>query len=120
MSVKMECTNCKHFDRDDHEFPCSDCKFTAFSNEPEYKQRDVLWQPMTNDAVNHPGHYNQGKYECIDVMVDNFGKQAVEHFCLLNAFKYVWRSNYKNGIEDIKKAWWYLDKYLELEGEKHD
>jgi hypothetical protein len=69
------------------------------------------------EMVNHPQHYNHGKYECIDVMVENFGKEAVQHFCLLNAFKYAWRSNYKNGIEDVKKAMWYLDKYVELEGE---
>lgn len=70
------------------------------------------------DAVTRPEHYTHGRYECIEVMLDNFGKEAVEHFCLLNAFKYVWRSHYKNGIQDIKKAMWYLDKYLELEGEK--
>ena len=72
------------------------------------------------DMVNRPPHYTHGKYECIDVMVDTFGKEAVQHFCLLNAFKYVWRSEHKNGIEDVKKAWWYLDKYLQLEVEKHD
>lgn len=72
------------------------------------------------DMVNRPPHYTHGQYECIDVMVDTFGKEAVQHFCLLNAFKYVWRSEHKNGIEDVKKAWWYLDKYLQLEVETHD
>lgn len=72
------------------------------------------------EKVDHPQHYNHGKYECIDVMVDTFGKEAVQNFCLLNAFKYVWRSEHKNGIEDVKKAWWYLDKYLQLEVETHD
>jgi hypothetical protein len=72
------------------------------------------------DMVNRPPHYTYGKYECIDVMVENFGKEAVQHFCLLNAFKYVWRMNHKNGIEDCRKAWWYLDKYIELEGETNE
>jgi hypothetical protein len=67
-----------------------------------------------SDAVQHPQHYNHGKYECIDVMVENFGKEAVKHFCLLNAFKYVWRTNYKNGVEDVRKAMNYLDFYLSL------
>lgn len=71
------------------------------------------------DMVNHPSHYNQGKYECIEVMEEVFGKEAVEHFCLLNAFKYVWRSGHKNGMEDLKKASFYLD-YLEKMEEKKD
>lgn len=40
--------------------------------------------------------------------------------CILNAFKYVWRAKKKNGVEDIKKAILYLNKYIELEGERED
>lgn len=72
------------------------------------------------ENVEHPSHYNQGKYECIDVMVETFGVEATQHFCLLNAFKYVWRTKQKNGIEDINKAVFYLNKYVELEGQKHE
>ncbi len=64
------------------------------------------------DNVNHPNHYNQGKYECIDVMLDVFGEDV--NFCIGNAFKYLWRHGQKNGIEDIRKAVWYLQKYIEL------
>ena len=67
-----------------------------------------------SNSVNHPSHYNQGKYECIEVMVETFGREAVRNFCLLNAFKYVWRTGEKNGDEDIEKAIWYLNKHLEL------
>ena len=66
------------------------------------------------DAVNHPQHYCTGKYECIDVMLEIFGIEAVKTFCLLNAFKYNYRSGRKNGLEDIQKAKWYIDKYIEL------
>ena len=69
---------------------------------------------QTFNAVHKPYHYTHGKYECIEVMEDCFGKDAVQHFCLLNAFKYLWRTNHKNGLEDIKKARRYLDLYLEL------
>ena len=72
------------------------------------------------DTVNHPSHYNQGKFECIDVMVETFGEEAAKDFCLLNAFKYIWRTGEKNGAEDVKKAIWYLNKFLELEGEQHE
>lgn len=69
------------------------------------------------DVVNHPSHYESGKFECIEVMLETQGKDAVMDFCLCNAFKYLYRHNRKNGTEDIKKAKWYIDKYLELEGE---
>lgn len=64
--------------------------------------------------INHPKHYNNGNIECIDAMESTFGETAVMDFCLLNAFKYLWRANSKNGKDDIKKAQWYLDKYIEL------
>lgn len=70
----------------------------------------------TRDNVNHPSHYT-GRYECIDVMQDVFGDEATNDFCLCNAFKYIWRARKKNGLEDVKKAVWYLNKYIE-EAEK--
>jgi hypothetical protein len=70
-------------------------------------------KPMS-DNVNHPAHYEVGKYECIKVMQEVFGAEAVRHFCQCNAFKYIWRMNRKNGTEDAEKAIWYLNKYLEL------
>lgn len=68
------------------------------------------------DNVNHPSHYN-GKYECIEVMEGVFGKEAVKDFCLLNAFKYIWRCRKKNGTEDVEKAVFYLNKLLKLGGD---
>ena len=67
------------------------------------------------DNVNKPAHYNTGNYECIDVMRETQGTEAVKAFCLCNAFKYLYRHNRKNGKEDIQKAIWYLNKYIELE-----
>lgn len=55
------------------------------------------------DNVNHPKHYTSHKsgIECI---------QVTRHmsFNLGNAFKYIWRADLKNGIEDLEKAMWYL------------
>lgn len=67
-----------------------------------------------SDNVNHPSHYETGKYECIDVMIETQGIEAVKNFCICNAFKYLYRHENKNGVEDVRKAKWYLDKYLEL------
>ena len=112
------CDNCKFCDMDEHEEPCVGCRNTAVFHSNEYYEKQFLWeQKGTAEAVDHPAHYCQGKYECIDVMVETFGKEATQDFCLLNAFKYVWRARSKNGVEDIKKARFYLDKFLELEGE---
>lgn len=66
------------------------------------------------DNVNHPAHYETGKFECFDVMIETQGKEAVLNFCICNAFKYIYRFRNKGGDEDIKKANWYLSKYLEL------
>ena len=69
------------------------------------------------ENVNHPKHYNrEGGMECIDEMILVFGKEAVKHFCLCNAWKYRYRAADKNGEEDLKKSDWYLNKYKELNG----
>lgn len=67
-----------------------------------------------NNNVEHPSHYNQGGIECIDAMISAFGKEEVMDWCRLNAFKYLWRSEEKNGIEDWKKCQWYVNKMIEL------
>ena len=69
---------------------------------------------LPGDQVNHPKHYNQGNIECIEAMEAAFGIDAVASFCKCNAFKYLWRSDQKNGIEDLKKALWYLNKLLDI------
>ena len=66
------------------------------------------------DNVNHPNHYETGKFECIEVMEEAIGTDAVKDFCVCNAFKYIYRHKRKNGKEDLEKARWYINKYLEL------
>lgn len=69
---------------------------------------------ISHDPVNHPSHYETGKFECIEVMEEALGRLTVEHFCVSNAFKYLYRALRKNGDEDIEKAQWYLNKWAEL------
>lgn len=47
------------------------------------------------DNVNHPAHYETGKFECIDVMVETQGVEATQNFCVCNALKYVYRHKKK-------------------------
>lgn len=75
---------------------------------------------IAKDPVNHPSHYETGKFECIDVMEEALGRDAVESFCICNAFKYLYRSKRKNGIEDLKKARWYLNRVIEMMEEDED
>lgn len=60
-----------------------------------------------NASVNHPKHYNShpSGIECI---------QVAEHmgFNLGNAIKYIWREDQKNGIEDLRKAIWYIQREI--------
>lgn len=61
-----------------------------------------------NDNVNHPSHYaERGSIECIEVI-----EQLNLGFHLGNALKYIWRHEEKGGIEDLKKARWYLNRYI--------
>lgn len=74
----------------------------------------LLTKVDEHNPVSHPSHYTQGGIECIEAMEAAYGKESVKVFCLLNAFKYLWRSEHKNGKEDLEKAIWYLKKRLEL------
>ena len=69
------------------------------------------------DMVNHPAHYTQGGIECIDALkAATVSKTGIEAVCTANAIKYLWRYEEKNGIEDVKKARWYIDRLIrELE-----
>lgn len=74
--------------------------------------------PSTPDNVNHPAHYElPGGIECFDVLLATQGLDAVKSFCICNAMKYLFRRNRKNSDEDVKKAAWYIAKYIDLSKE---
>lgn len=69
------------------------------------------------DNVNHPAHY-AGKVECIDCLESaTEGLTGIEAVCTGNAIKYLFRWKKKNGIEDLKKAQWYINHLIEHENE---
>jgi hypothetical protein len=61
-----------------------------------------------SDNVRKPSHYNQGDIECIDAIRAGLGKYF-KYYCKGNVMKYIWREDYKNGIEDVDKAIVYLN-----------
>ena len=61
------------------------------------------------NLVDHPEHYNQGRYETIDVIED----WDLDFNCG-NAVKYISRHMHKGtAIRDIEKAIWYLKRRLD-------
>lgn len=65
--------------------------------------------------VNHPSHYAGGTMEVIDV-INEFTKDGTgsEAFYVGNIIKYVCRYKKKNGLEDLKKAEWYLNALINM------
>jgi hypothetical protein len=64
-----------------------------------------------SEKVNRPAHYTAGKVECIDAIESaTIGLQGIEAVCTANAIKYLWRWKFKNGVEDLAKSKWYINK----------
>lgn len=81
----------------------------AASTDEELKELKNKHPVLTiDDSINHPKHYTEhpSGIECI---------QIVEHMSFLrgNAMKYLWRADHKNGLEDLKKARWYLEREID-------
>jgi hypothetical protein len=80
---------------------------------------EKIRQRLDNDNVNHPPHYTQGKVECIDALeAATANLRGIEAVCTANAIKYLWRWKQKNGVEDLKKAKFYIDKLIGDDSQK--
>ena len=79
---------------------------TAYQADVNVRQREHRMDD--HNPVTAPRHYRShpSGVECI---------QVTEHmsFCLGNAVKYVWRADLKNGLEDLEKARWYIDREIQ-------
>lgn len=127
------CKECNFRGVDIAHYPCNECceiicigtekfpnHFEPISEERPYNDitdRCITAETPVNN-VEHPAHYTGTSIECIDAMRETQGVEAVKNFCICNAFKYLWRHDRKNGVEDVKKAAWYLNKFIELEEKK--
>ena len=78
------------------------------------KDIDIFWEEFQKDQdkpikdlVNHPPHYTShpSGIEAI---------QITEHMSFLmgNAMKYLWRADLKNGVEDLQKAIFYINREI--------
>lgn len=76
---------------------------------------------MMADNVNHPIHYEGNGIECKDAIRSALGDDLyVDGFCRGNALKYIWRYPRKNGLDDVRKAAFYLNEILEVRGSQTD
>lgn len=116
------CEKCKYKDFSTFEHPCMTCKYSFMLGTVQFDNGKSYFEPANaEDAergeIDHPAHY-AGKIECIDALLETMGRDDVRAFCMCNAFKYLWRCKKKHETpeEDVEKAVWYLQKYLELGG----
>lgn len=86
------------------------CFMGAAPSEPEPVKQEPVSAKV--DATN-PTYYHKGKFECIDILEEVLkDTSGIKAFCLGNCIKYLWRHDHKNGVEDLKKARWYLEKLI--------
>jgi hypothetical protein len=97
----------------------------------KYKRSETFWNGIifkpivdetsgaTQDNVNSPSHYGQGEIEAIDYIKDTLTEEEWIGYLRGNISKYLHRWRYKNGLEDLKKAQWYLNRLIETQ-EKED
>jgi len=76
-----------------------------------FKPRKV--QKFTkHDPVERPHHYNTGNIEAIDAIKESMEPQQFKGYLKGNTMKYLWRYEYKGGVEDLRKAKWYLERLI--------
>ena len=63
------------------------------------------------DVVNHPPHYNKGGIEAIDYIEQQLS-EGFKYYLVGNVYKYLHRWEYKDGLQDLKKAQWYLNRMI--------
>ena len=79
----------------------------------------TISEKTMSDNVNHPDHYTQGKVECIDAIeAATVHKNGLDAVCTANIIKYIWRCEDKNGLEDLYKARWYIEKMIQYNEQK--
>jgi len=79
----------------------------------EGSKKTMKNRELVDDMVNHPPHYNQKGIECIDA-IEAATDTGFEYYLQGNIMKYIWRYRYKDGIQDLEKASWYLNKLIEI------
>lgn len=70
---------------------------------------------IKTDIINKPSHYHSNGIDVIGFAEAQFSKEEQKGFHRINAIKYITRYDRKNGVEDLNKAKFYIDKLIEME-----
>lgn len=83
---------------------------SGFEQMTEQQSSSPMKQEDDTGIKINPSHYKQGKIEVIDFILDQKMDYLTSNIC-----KYICRWRFKDGLCDLKKAKWYLDKLIEQE-----
>lgn len=83
---------------------------------------EKAWIPKEKpDMVVNPDYYKSEKVECIDALESATASlKGIQAVCTANVIKYLWRWKDKNGVEDLHKAKWYLEKLIKDVEAQHE
>lgn len=88
-------------------------KLSEISN---YYSSTIETKTIQEDVVNHPKHYNAGKYETIDIIEDVISNYEISQdaFLVGQIIRYLSRAPLKGDyLENLEKAQWYLNRLVE-------
>ena len=88
------------------------------NKQEEFEDEFEIEDLFTDINVNSPPHYGQGTIECIEYIKDFLSNDEYTGYLRGNIAKYLHRWRYKNGIEDLKKARWYLEALIQQQSRK--
>lgn len=97
---------------------CSRLSNTLQNNFDDINIKEGLTRNSSNESskstskVNHPSHYNSVKKETIKILDDYLTDEEYDGFLKGNVLKYIHRYKFKNGVEDLNKAKWYLEELI--------
>jgi len=94
---------------DNRPYDMKDATCTLVKPMPEVPEGNFDW-----DVVNKPQHYRVGEVEAIDYIAQQLGT-GVKDYLLGNVHKYLHRHRFKGGLQDLRKAEWYLQRLLNEE-----
>ena len=72
------------------------------------------------DMVNSPPHYAASAVECIEAIQASMSGVQFRGYCKGCVMKYLWRWENKGGVEDLRKAEWYLKRLIRATGEPEE
>lgn len=107
------CADCDLYYREGNTDACTHC-FKESNWRPREKSSHYSFDDGI-DMVNHPDHYkSETGLETIDVIeAFTFDLKGIEAVCTANVLKYICRWKKKNGLQDLEKAKWYLNKLID-------